>query len=282
MLSAEKVTVKIAQKILLDNVSLSIKPGELLAVIGPNGAGKSTLLKSLSGETPPTSGKVTLNKQILSDWVLTERAQLCAILPQSSSLSFPFSVLDIVLMGRSPHSKTNHAPTDLTVAHQAIALIGIEPLTERIYTTLSGGEKQRVHFARVLTQIWHPIASQSRYLMLDEPTSALDISCQHDCLKIARDLAKQKNIGVLVVLHDLNLAALYADKIAVLLAGKLMICDVPKVVINKALIQHVFNYSAEVYTHPQNNNCPLVISMNQGWNVDNVQKNHTPKELGQL
>lgn len=272
MLSANKVTVKIAQKTLLDNISLAIKPGELLAIIGPNGAGKSTLLKSLSAEIKLSSGIVTLNDKKISDWSLSKRAQLCAILPQNSSLSFPFSVLDVVLMGRSPHAKSNSTIPDLNIAHQALSLIGIKQLTERIYTTLSGGEKQRVHFARVLTQIWHP-SSQPSYLMLDEPTSALDISCQHDCLKIAHDFAKQQNVGVLVVLHDLNLAALYADKIAVLHEGKLIEYGSPKAVINENLVQHIFDYSAKIYAHPENKDCPLIISKNQGWKTPNNQEN---------
>lgn len=279
MLLTDKVCVKIADKILLDNISLKIKPGELLAIIGPNGAGKSTLLRCLSGEMQPESGVVMLNEKSMTDWVLSERAQLCAILPQSSSLSFPFSVLDVVLMGRSPHSFSSNQSQDLSIAYQALRLIGIESLTERVYTTLSGGEKQRVHFARVLTQIWLPIADQARYLMLDEPTSALDISCQHECLKIASDFAKQQGVGVLVVLHDLNLAALYADKIAVLYQGKLIEWDKPKVVINESLIQHVFEYSAKVYAHPHHKNCPLIISTNQGWSVNENQKNNVLEEL---
>ncbi len=261
MLFADNISVKIGNKILLDNVSLPVKPGELLAVIGPNGAGKSTLLKSLSGEIIPTTGTVEMNGTAMQAWVPAMRAQRCAILPQSSSLSFPFSVLDVVLMGRSPHSRTGTARKDLNIAHQAISAIGIDCLTERIYTTLSGGERQRVHFARILTQIWEDVDSQPRYILLDEPTSALDISRQHACLKMASDFAKHQQVGVLAVLHDLNLAALYADRIAVLHAGKLITCDKPNVVINKAMIQHVFDYAVEVSPHPENNDCPLVISL---------------------
>jgi len=274
MLLAENISVKIGNKTLLDNISLSVKPGELLAIIGPNGAGKSTLLNSLSGEIIPTIGTVKMDGTAIQAWVPAERAQHCAILPQSSSLSFPFSVLDVVLMGRSPHSKMGNAAKDLNIAQQAISAIGISCLTDRIYTTLSGGERQRVHFARILSQIWEAVDSQSRYLLLDEPTSALDISRQHECLKIARDFAKHQQVGVLAVLHDLNLAALYADRIAVLHAGKLVACDKPNVVINKAMIQHVFNYAVKVYPHPENNDCPLVISLkpSQGSPITNKRR----------
>ena len=259
MLLADKVGVKVGKKILLDNISLQIKPGELLAVIGPNSAGKSTLLKSLCGEMLPTSGAIAMNGKAMSDWILSERAQLCAVLPQSSSLSFPFSVLDVVLMGRSPHAKTSNAANDLKIAHQAMQLVGIDGLIERTYTTLSGGERQRVHFARILAQIWQPVASQTRYLMLDEPTSALDIASQHDCLRVARDFAKKQQVAVVAVLHDLNLATLYADRIAVIHAGRLIACDKPDLIINEELIQHVFDYSVKVYAHPLNSKCPLVV-----------------------
>lgn len=274
MLFADKVTVKVGKKTLLDNVSLQIKPGELLAVIGPNGAGKSTLLKSLCGEMQPSSGAVIINGKAISDWVLLERAQLCAVLPQSSSLSFPFSVLDVVLMGRSPHSKASNAANDLIIAHQSMELVGIDSLVERTYTTLSGGERQRVHFARALAQIWEPIGSQTRYLMLDEPTSALDIACQHDCLSIARDFAKKQGVAVIAVLHDLNLAALYADRIAVLHAGRLVDCDKPDLIINEDLIQHVFDYSVRVYPHPLNSKCPLVVPAYQAWGEKNGISSH--------
>lgn len=279
MLLTKKVSVKIGHKTLLDNISLHISPGELVAIIGPNGAGKSTLLKCLSGEITPSSGVTKMNDKVLSEWAISERAQLCAVLPQSSSLSFPFSVFDVVLMGRSPHATNSNSKNDHTIVRDAMALIGIEKLAERTYTTLSGGEKQRVHFARILSQIWEPISAKTRYLMLDEPTSALDISYQHDCLKIAQDFAKQQHAGVIVVLHDLNLAALYADRIAVLESGKLFAIDTPKKVINKTLIKHVFEYSAQVYQHPEKDDCPLVISMDRHTVSNKYSNNHPLKKM---
>lgn len=279
MLLSDNISVKAGQKTLLDHISLQINPGEMVAIIGPNGAGKSTLLKSLCGEIAPHSGIVKINGKAISKWTNTERAQLCAILPQNSSLSFPFSVLDVVLMGRSPHAKNRNTTNDYKIAQQAMLLVGIGRLAERTYTTLSGGEKQRVHFARILTQIWEPVYPQTRYLMLDEPTSALDISCQHDCLKIARDFAKQQDAGVVVVLHDLNLAALYADRIAVLEAGKLFAIDSPKKIINESLIQHIFEYTVQVYHHPQSNDRPLVICIDQHQNSNTTSKNQPLKEM---
>lgn len=261
MLTADKVTVQVGKKKLLENISLQVKPGELLAVVGPNGAGKSTLLKSFCGELNPASGAVRMNGKALHAWSLSERASLCAVLPQNSSLSFPFSVLDVVLMGRSPHYKAGKQEKDFAIVRQAMKLTGIDQMQERIYTTLSGGERQRVHFARILSQIWEPMASGTRYLMLDEPTSALDLSHQNECLGIALSFAKEQDVGVLTIIHDLNLAALYADRIAILQAGRLIAIDTPSKVLNQEMIQQIFNCPVAVSNHPQNRNCPLVISM---------------------
>lgn len=261
MLIAESLSVTIGKKHVLADISLQIKPGELLAIIGANGAGKSTLLKCLCGEISPTSGMVKMNRKILDHWTLSERAKTCAVLPQISSLSFPFSVLDVVLMGRSPHYQAGKDGADRRIAQHVLDLIGMSTFKERVYTTLSGGERQRVQYARILAQIWEPMTAQPRYLLLDEPTAALDLSCQHDCLRIARRFANEQGLGVLAILHDLNLASLYADRIAVLKSGHLIAVDVPTKVLNNDLIQRVFNYPVEVTNHPQYKNRPLVIPM---------------------
>lgn len=261
MLVAENLSVTIGRKKVLADISVQIKPGELVAVIGANGAGKSTLLKCLCGEISPTSGEVVMNGKKLDHWPLTERATTCAVLPQNSDLSFPFSVLDVVLIGRSPHNQAGRDNADRCIAQQVLELIGMTAFKERIYTTLSGGERQRVQYARILAQIWEPLTAHPHYLLLDEPTAALDLSCQHDCLRIASRLAKNQGVGVLAILHDLNLAALYADRIVVLQSGVLIAADAPTIVLNKELIQRVFNYPVEVSDHPQFKHRPLVIPM---------------------
>ncbi len=263
MLETNQLTVKIGKKIILADITLEIKPGELLAVIGPNGAGKSTLLKSLCGEIKQTAGTVLMNGKKIESWSSLERAACCAVLPQRSNLSFPFSVLDVILMGRSPYYHSTNRQIDHQIVNQILALTGIAMLKQRIFTTLSGGERQRVQFARILAQIWQPVSAQSRYLLLDEPTSALDLSCQHDCLGIARQFAKEQGVGVLAILHDLNLAALYADRIAILQSGHLVAVDIPSKVLNEPLIKRVFNYAVAVQKHPLNLDYSLVIPMNR-------------------
>jgi iron complex transport system ATP-binding protein len=234
-----------------------VKPGEVVAVTGPNGAGKSTLLKVLTGELKPTSGTVFMQERALSLWPLRERARLRAVLPQDFMLSFPFMALEVVLMGRSPHGH-GESRRDYDIAYQALALTGVGNLAGRLYPTLSGGERQRVQLARVLAQIWEaPVDGRSRYLLLDEPTASLDLSHQHATLRIARDFARQ-GAGVLAVLHDLNLAAQYADRIVILQAGRMLADGPPLQVLQPELIDRAFAMPVMVIPHPLQN-CPLVV-----------------------
>jgi iron complex transport system ATP-binding protein len=262
MLEARKISIRLGGEKVLDDVSLNVKPGEVLAVIGANGAGKSTLLKALSGEIPVDTGQIIMNGKSLSDWSLAERAETRAILPQNSTLSFPFSVQDVVLMGRNPHCKYKESGRDHQIVAKAIQAVEISHLQYRQYQTLSGGERQRVQFARILSQIWEPVTSQPRYLLLDEPTSALDLANQHETLVIARILGAKQGVGVLVILHDLNLAAFYADRIAILKKGSLIAegTGTGQAVLTESAIEQEFGCPVVVIEHPQKRNCPLVIS----------------------
>ncbi|PPD32663.1 MAG: heme ABC transporter ATP-binding protein [Methylomonas sp.] len=263
MLIADQISVQIGSKSLLKQVSLTLCPGEVLAVVGPNGAGKSSLLRTLSGELSPHSGSLSLNGRLLPGWDAGQLAKMRGVLPQSSALAFRFSVRDVVLMGRSPHRKTHSHNQNLVITEQALALTDTAHLAGRIYTTLSGGERQRVQLARVLAQIWEPCGELQRYLLLDEPTSALDLAHQHAVLAITRRFADSQNTGVLAILHDLNLAALYADRIAVLHDGSLIVTDTPQGVLNSSLIQQVFQYPVSIGSHPLYPACPLLIPHRQ-------------------
>ncbi|HID83331.1 MAG TPA: heme ABC transporter ATP-binding protein [Chromatiales bacterium] len=259
MLEASHITVQIGQATLLSDVSVSLKPGEVVAVVGPNGAGKSTLLNVLSGDQKITQGEVRLEDKLLTDYSRQMLAKKRAVLPQQSSLAFPFSVLDVVLMGRSPHLDGGaETEKDYRIVHKALAATEVEHLAGRIYTTLSGGERQRVQLARVLTQIWD--CSDPGYLLLDEPVSALDLAHQHSMLKLVRKFAED-GAGVLVVLHDLNLALQYCDDVWVLKAGRLTADGKVDKILTAQLIENVFDVSVAFVSPDELSGRRVVISL---------------------
>ncbi len=219
-LIAEHLTYRAGTHTLVDGVSISIQPGRLHAVLGPNGAGKSTLLRLLSGEYGLQSGRVRLHERDLAHWSVRERAQLRAVLPQGESLRFGFTVRQVVELGRLPC--VQRAPArESEIVGEALAKAGVTHLAQRIYPTLSGGERARVQFARVLAQIWEPIALGERFLLLDEPTASLDLSHQHSLLTAACKFAAD-GVGVLAILHDPNLALSYANEVTLLKEGRVL------------------------------------------------------------
>jgi iron complex transport system ATP-binding protein len=243
-------------KTLVENVDLAIKPDEVLAILGPNGAGKSTLFKIMAGEYRHYTGELSLNEQSIDAFSANNRAQMIAVLPQSSELSFAFSVLEVVMLGRLPHSTGRIR--DREIAHQAMHKADVAHLAESLYPSLSGGEKQRVQLARVLCQIWEPTPLGPRYLLLDEPTSALDLSHQHHTLALARELASQ-DVGVMCILHDLNLAAQYADNILLLGNGKVVNQGAVEQMLTPDQISQLYQINVDVIKHPSGGH-PLVIA----------------------
>lgn len=239
---------------LVDAVSCDVSAGEILSIIGPNGAGKSTLLKAVSGEWAYT-GNIDF-PLIAKDPKL--RARQLAILPQFSLLSFPYTVSEVVMLGRIPH-ETGRIRDEEIVA-QALAMMDIGFLTNRLYTELSGGEKQRVQLARVLTQIWsqEDADNSARILILDEPTTALDLGHQHALMRAVKAIAQQ-GVAVVMVLHDINLAAQYADKILAMLCSQCLAYGTPNEVVNSVNMQRLFGVDVDIVQHP-NNSYPLVIS----------------------
>lgn len=264
LIEATNITVEIHSKKILEDVSLRLDCGEVIAVLGANGAGKSTLRKILCGDWQPTRGEVSMDGKSLANWSLTERARVRAVLPQDSSLNFPFTAMEVVLMGRAPHVQGTESKKDYEIARAALAAVEVAHLEERIYPTLSGGERQRIHLARVLAQIWEASGNNKRYLLLDEPTSNLDLAHQHGTLQIARRLARE-GVAVLIILHDLNLAAYYADKIMMLKNGKIIAFDNVEKTLTPDIIQQTFGVKVSILKHPSFD-CPLVI-----WNGDAAQ-----------
>lgn len=257
MIRVEQLGFVVSGKTLLADVTFDLKSGELLAVLGPNGAGKSTLLKCLAGQQRPSTGKITVADSDLLQMPAREVAKWRGVLPQSSRIPFEFSVIEIVLLGRSPHLKRGESPADMQIALQSLERTDALHLAERTVNTLSGGELQRVHMARVLAQLWDPVPTPGRLLLLDEPTASLDLNHQHMLLRIARSWAAN-GTAVLVILHDLNLAAAYADRLMILKRGRVVSTGTPKEILTQGCIRDVFEVDATVIEHPDTR-LPVVI-----------------------
>jgi iron complex transport system ATP-binding protein len=249
MMEARSLFYSVGGRDLVRDVSLDLRPGEVTAVLGPNGAGKSSLLKLFSGERPPTSGEIRLDGRPLAARDTAELARRRAVLPQESVVAFPFSAGEIVLLGRLPHLRGAESRRDFDIAAEAMRLTGVSHLARRLFPTLSGGERQRVHLARALAQIWE-CPGAARFLLLDEPTSNLDLAHQHETLAVARDFAA-RGVGVLVILHDLNLAAEYADRIVLLSGGAVQAEGTPGKVLTETNVRTVFGLNVAVISHPK-------------------------------
>jgi iron complex transport system ATP-binding protein len=246
-LQVEALGFSVGGKSLIEDVSFSLNPGEVLAVLGPNGAGKSTLLKCLAGEISPTSGCILSRGTPLSDFPHCQIARWRAVLPQASRNPFAFSAREIVLLGRSPHVLGRETARDGEIVESALAATDSLHLADRSVQTLSGGELQRVHMARVLAQIWEPDHHQGRLLLLDEPTSALDLKHQHSLLRLAGAWAA-RGTAVLVILHDLNLAARYATRLLWLNGGRVVASGTPVETFTPQRIEEVFQVRARVHS----------------------------------
>jgi iron complex transport system ATP-binding protein len=253
MLRAERLTVCRGPCPVLAGIDLELRPGEVFGVLGPNGAGKSTLLGALSGELAPAQGRVLLDGRDLSSWPGPERAQRLAVLPQSSTLGFAFRVEEVVALGRLPHATGRQRDGEIVAAALAAADAG--HLAGRSYLALSGGERQRVHLARVLAQLWPGAAGQ--VLLLDEPTAMLDPLHQHTILQAVQTLSR-RGVAVLAVLHDLNLAARYCDRLLLLERGGIRALGTPVEVLQAAPLKAVFGLEVLVQRHPERGH-PLII-----------------------
>ncbi|MFH9039436.1 heme ABC transporter ATP-binding protein [Streptomyces sp. NPDC017966] len=252
---AEGLSVRLGARVVLAGVDLTVRAGEVLALVGPNGAGKSTLLSALAADLPPTTGTVRIHGRPASGWSAPELALRRAVLPQSASLSFPFTVEEVVRMGRAPWAaaarpgKDEHGDGDKDGDEDEAAVAGAMAATEvtgfaaRPFSALSGGERARVALARVLAQ-------RTPLLLLDEPTAALDLRHQELVLRLCRARARAGD-AVVVVLHDLGLAAAHAHRVAVLRAGRVAADGPPEDVFTQRLLSEVYEQPVEVFPHPR-------------------------------
>jgi iron complex transport system ATP-binding protein len=258
MLAARAVTVVVGRATLLHEASLAVDRGEVVALLGENGAGKSTFLKALAGDVAPRAGAVSMNGRPLAEWRPRDRARVRAVLPQGGGLAFGFTALETVLIGRYPHSQGAPQTRDHDIARAALARLDAAHLEARIVTTLSGGELARVQLARVLAQLWPGEVSGPRYLLLDEPTASLDPAHQHLALRIAQRFAGEHGVGVIAVLHDVNLAAQYADRVVLLKHGRVLDDGPPAAVLTREALGTCFNVDALVLPHPRSDR-PLIV-----------------------
>jgi iron complex transport system ATP-binding protein len=229
------------RRVILRDLDLELRPGELVALLGPNGAGKSTALRIAAGELRPDQGFVRLSGRTLDRHTPLSQARLRAVLPQGDQLSFDLTVAEVVQLGRLPHDLHGRGPRDRLLVEAALLSVGLDHLAERLYPSLSGGERQRVQLARALAQLGEPQREGvDRLLLLDEPTASLDPKHQHQVMALVQRLTRQR-IGALVVMHDLNLAARFADRLVFLKDGQKLAEGPPERVLNAQLLEQVYD-----------------------------------------
>ena len=239
MVKAEGISFRVGKQDLLKPTNLSFEEGKFHVIMGANGAGKSTLLKILAGDMEPTTGAVFLNGSHMADLTKKELALRRAVLSQHYHLAFPVIVREIVMMGRYPFFGVNPTEKDNAICRRAMALMEVEKFAERDYTTLSGGEAQKVQMSRVLAQIWNEEGEDQKLLFLDEPVSHLDVKYQYQLLRIAKECCRH-NTTVIAILHDLNLAVSFADSILFMKEGEVLHAVDDALQLTPAMVEETF------------------------------------------
>tara|TARA_B000000557_G_scaffold256849_1_gene249513 strand:- start:816 stop:1589 length:774 start_codon:yes stop_codon:yes gene_type:complete len=249
-LSLKSVSLKLDNRQILKDVSLEINEGEIVSVIGPNGAGKSTLLNVLTGDISPDSGDIIYDNKQLNKISIQERAFTRSVMSQMQTLVFNFNVKDVIEMGWLQRGNSDFS-SNFSMAFEAVTTeCNVHNLVHRKFNSLSGGEQRRVHFARTLLQLWRPSQSNDpRYLLLDEPTANLDLSSEMLLMNILKARASS-NIGILIILHDLNLASHFADKIAIMKDGEIKAFGKPEEIMTDDFLTSIYEVPIKVKYDP--------------------------------
>lgn len=253
----------------LRGVSVACAPGDLVGLLGPNGSGKTTLLRLLAGLLRPGAGAITIDGTPIARLTRAALARRIAVVPQETHPAFDYSVLEMVLMGRYPHLGrfALESPEDIAIARAALAATGTAGLEDRLFTTLSGGEKQRVVIASALAQLEtsdaaeggrHHDRSAGSFLLLDEPTASLDLGYQLEVASVVRRLGDERGIGLLLSTHDLNLAASLCRTLVVLKAGEVIASGPTAEVLTASLIRRLYGIEAEISVHPRSGRLVVV------------------------
>ena len=254
-ISITNLSYSVAGTSLLREINLEVERGSIVAVVGPNGSGKTSLLKAANGEVKVAHGSVLINGNDVASMNVSERALGIGVLPQEANLDFPFTVEEVVQMGRIPHLTTMHE--NKVILGEVMTEMELQNIRHRIYPTLSGGEKQRVQIGRVLCQIWG--AREDAYLFLDEPTAALDLAHQITLFKTLRHVASL-GTTVMVVLHDINLALRFAEHVVLLDGGRVLSSGTPLEVFSVENMKAAFQVEVEIY-ETDDPNRPFLIAI---------------------
>ena len=260
------ISVEIAGATLLDDVSVEVRPGEIVAVAGPNGAGKTTLISVLAGDRSPSGGTVTLGDRVLADWPRVELARRRSVMSTDRAVAFAFSAREVAMLGRMPLHGGDPDAADEAVISELLRAVDCAHLGDRIYATLSTGERQRIQLARAIAQVTDADGDEDgspRFLLLDEPTSSLDPAHQHTAMRLIRRMADAGR-GVLAVLHDLNLAAAYADRVALMADAHVVELGTPTEVLRAEVLESVFDIPMLVIPHPQLSHSLVIAEPHEG------------------
>ena len=262
---AEAVKLFIGDKEILKGLDVHLKPKEFLGIIGPNGSGKSMFLKCLYRVQKPTEGKITLNGRALDELSYRESALQLAVVAQHNFYSFDFSVMEVVLMGRSPHKKLLERDNirDYEIARKALDVVGMAEFEERSFSSLSGGEQQRVILARALAQ-------QTECMVLDEPTNHLDIKYQLQIM----DIVKGLGLTVAAAIHDLNIAALYCDRLIAIKKGKVVGLGTPRALLTEKFIYDLYEVKSTVSIHPDTGRMNIVYLPQYDGKINKMRRPH--------
>jgi iron complex transport system ATP-binding protein len=247
-LRLDGITLSYGSRMVLKDINLEVQPGEIAGVIGPNGSGKSTLIRSIAKTIAPVSGRIFIDGYTIDRMSSSELARIVAVMSQNTKLPDLFTAFELVLMGRTPHLGLfrYESKNDMDIVKKAMDDTNTAHLAFRHVNELSGGEKQRILLARALAQ-------EPSILLLDEPTANLDINNQVETLDLIRRLCRDQKLIVLIALHDLNLAAQYCDRLAILYGGAIYKQGTPEEVVNADIIKTVYGADVLVYPHPVNN-----------------------------
>ncbi|MGB1014849.1 MAG: heme ABC transporter ATP-binding protein [Nannocystaceae bacterium] len=245
---ARGIGVRVGAKTLLHGVELELLPGRITAIVGVNGAGKSTLLRVLAGELRPHTGTVMLAGKAQSQWEPRALARTRAVMTQHCDVAFPFTVDEVVALGRYPHPGYGNSYEDRRIVQAALAYVDASHLAGRRYPTLSGGERQRVQLARTLAQVWQPTGQ--RIVLLDEPTASLDLAQVHRTLAQVQRFAREGTC-ILLIVHDLNAAARFADEVVILRQGQVFATGSPIDVLSQQNVTAAFGSGLGVFQHPE-------------------------------